>query len=115
MLLSILIALLMTVAALVFAFQNAGPAQVSFLVWHFQSSLALVLVVSFGAGLASGVLLVLPGRIRTGFVAGRQKRELATLNRRLEECQAKLEEAESRGGTPPAGDASETSGQGHPG
>ena len=32
MLLSLLLALLMTIAALIFAFQNAKPAQVTFLV-----------------------------------------------------------------------------------
>ncbi len=93
---SLLLALLMTVAALIFAFQNAEPARVSFLVWQFESSLALFLVVSFAAGLLSGILLLVPGRIRAGLGASSQRRELAAVTRRLEECQGRLEEAERK-------------------
>ena len=114
MLFSLLLALLITVAALVFAFQNAGPARVSFLVWQFQSSLALVLVVSFAAGLVSGVLLVLPARIRAGLAAASQKRELANLNRRLTECQSKLEGAETTMTSPTAAESPRTAGSAHP-
>jgi uncharacterized integral membrane protein len=96
MLFSLLLALLMTVAALIFAFQNAEPARVSFLVWQFESSLALILVVSFAAGLVAGLLLLLPGRIRAGLAVSSQKREAAALTRRLTECQEKLGAAEAR-------------------
>jgi uncharacterized integral membrane protein len=99
MLFSLLLALLTTIAALIFAFQNAAPARVSFLAWQFESPLALVLLISFGGGLLAGALLLLPGRIRAGLAAAGQKRELAALNRKLAECEGKLEEAETRLGS----------------
>src|SRR3989337_2093105 len=91
MLLSLLLALLMTIAALLFAFQNAQAARVTFLVWHFESSLALILVVSFAAGLLAGSLLLLPGRVRAGLASASQRRELAGLSRRVTERQARLD------------------------
>src|SRR3972149_5495174 len=97
MLLSLLLARLMTIAALIFAFQNAEPAQVTFLVWQFESSLALVLVVSFAAGLLSGSLLLLPDRVRAGLASASHRRELAGLSRRLTEGPGKLDAAEARG------------------
>lgn len=92
---ALVLALLVCIAGLVLAFQNAGPAHVSFLVWQFESSLALVLLIAFGAGILAGMLLMLPGRIRAGLTASSRRREVDGLTRKLAECEAKLEQAEA--------------------
>jgi putative membrane protein len=92
----LLIAFLLSLVALIFAFQNATPATIAFLAWRFESTLAVVLVLAFTAGLTAGVLMVLPARIRSGLAGASRKRELGAVEARLAECQAKLEEAEAR-------------------
>ena len=47
------IAAFIAVLAVIFALQNAVPITVSFLVWQVQSSLALILIMAFIAGLTS--------------------------------------------------------------
>lgn len=72
MILSILIALLMTF----FSVQNAQTVRVSFLGWFFDSPLAVVLLISFAAGALTSALASLPSRIRL-------LRELRESRRRL--------------------------------
>ena len=95
MLFPLVLALVLSLAALLFAFQNADPAVVDFLVWQFESSLAVILVISFGAGLLAGILMVLPARIRSGLKSSTIKKDLAALEAKLAESQRKLEEAEA--------------------
>lgn len=45
------IAAFIAILAVVFALQNAIPITVSFLIWRVESSLALILIVAFIAGL----------------------------------------------------------------
>lgn len=52
----LLIAALIAVLAVVFALQNAIPITVSFLFWKAESSLALILILAFIAGLITSCL-----------------------------------------------------------
>lgn len=54
------IALLISLAALAFAVQNTGAVTVSFLIWRFESSLALVLLITFSLGALVAILLLAP-------------------------------------------------------
>ncbi len=92
---ALVLALLVCIAGLVLAFQNPGAARVSFLAWQFESSLALVLLIAFGAGILAGMLLMLPGRIRAGLTASSRRRELDEVSRKLTECEARLARAEA--------------------
>lgn len=91
----LIIGLLLSVVALIFAFQNAQPAHIAFLFWRFDSSLALVLVICFAGGLLAGILMLLPARIRAALTAGRRRREVETLQGELAECRDKLEQIEA--------------------
>lgn len=52
----LLIAALIAVLAVIFALQNAVPITVSFLLWQVNSSLALILIVAFIAGVITSFL-----------------------------------------------------------
>ena len=55
------VAALLAAILIVFGLQNASPVGVSFLFWHFDGSLGLLLLVAFLLGLIAGLLLVVPG------------------------------------------------------
>jgi len=95
MIISLILGLILSLAALVFALQNTQSVRISFLVWHVNGSLALLLIIFFLVGLLAGVLVILPGRIRSSLAKGRNSRELAELKVKLDECKGKLENFES--------------------
>jgi len=58
------IAAFIAVLAVIFALQNAVPVTVSFIIWRVESSLALILIITFIAGLATSFLFNALTRIR---------------------------------------------------
>jgi uncharacterized integral membrane protein len=62
---SVVLSIIVAVLAVVFAVENARPVEVSFLKWSFTGSLALVMILTFIAGMAAAFLASLPGLIRT--------------------------------------------------
>ena len=58
------IAALIAVLAVIFALQNAIPITVSFLFWKAESSLALILILAFIAGLITSFLFNLISHIK---------------------------------------------------
>lgn len=76
------LALLISLAALAFAVQNTGAVTVSFLIWQFESSLALVLLIAFGLGALVSVLLLAPPLFMARLSAQSLRRNLA-FNERL--------------------------------
>jgi uncharacterized integral membrane protein len=69
---TIVLVVLIIVAAAVFSVQNAAPVAVSFLSAHFEASLAIVVILSFFAGMIMGMLLLSWVRLRRSI---RKKRE----------------------------------------
>ena len=55
---SLILLFVIIVAVAAFSVQNAAPVAVSFLSWHFEASLALVIVLSLLAGLIVGMALL---------------------------------------------------------
>jgi uncharacterized integral membrane protein len=51
-------------AVAVFSVQNAAPVAVSFLFWHFEASLAVVIVLALLAGIVAGMALLSLLRLR---------------------------------------------------
>lgn len=51
-------------AVAVFSVQNATPVAVSFLFWHFEASLAVVIVLALLAGIVAGMALLSLLRLR---------------------------------------------------
>jgi len=79
MILSLLLGFLLGAAALLFALQNTGITALTFLGWQFESSLALLVLIAFGAGALTALLVSLPSALRDGFRIMRLKRENKTL------------------------------------
>lgn len=72
----LLLALLIAMALVLFAVQNAAIVTVSFLTFHFEGSLAFILVIVFAAGLLSGILMAMPSLLRKGSALREHKRKL---------------------------------------
>lgn len=87
----------------IFALQNNVAVAVSFLMWRFESTLALVLLLSLVVGVVTVVLVTIPANWRRRTTLSRQRKELTELQNKVEEQKQKiatLEEnlAAARGG-----------------
>ncbi|MDX1556623.1 MAG: LapA family protein [Xanthomonadales bacterium] len=73
----LIVALLLATLVAIFAVQNAAEITVRFLVWTFQSSVVVVILISAGMGALLAALVSLPQTLKA--------------RRRLKETEAKLE------------------------
>lgn len=62
-LLSLAVGFILGLLALIFAFQNNEMVSLTFLQWNFESSLAVVVIMSLLAGVLIAILLSIPGAI----------------------------------------------------
>ena len=69
----------LSILVAVFAIQNAGVVEISFLGWTWQASLALVVLATFGVGILIGYLASLPSTFRKGKELRHQKQKVAAL------------------------------------
>ncbi len=65
------VVIIIVVAA--FSAQNSAPVAVSFLTWHFEASLALVIVLSLLSGMVMGMMLLSWLRLRRSLRTRRKK------------------------------------------
>jgi uncharacterized integral membrane protein len=72
---AILIVVIISILVAVFSAQNAAPVAVSFLSWHFDASLAIVVLLSFLTGMIIGMVLLSVIRLRR---SSRKKKEHET-------------------------------------
>ena len=79
MYLFLLLALLICIAIVLFAVQNAALVTVTFLTFHFAGSLAFILVVVFALGVLSGMLMTVPSFWRKSSALREQKRKVKQL------------------------------------
>lgn len=70
---SLIIAVIALAAVVLFSVQNAGPVAVSFFVWHFEASLAVVIALSLLVGAIAGMTVLSWIRLRRSI---RKKRAL---------------------------------------
>lgn len=75
------------VLAIVFALQNSAPVTVMLAAWHFESSLALVLALSFFLGTVLTALLSAPGSVRKSRKLSKQERKGGELEQRVAELE----------------------------
>ncbi len=80
----VIIGLVMAVLAILFAFQNATVVAISFGVWKFEQSLAIVLIVTLGLGIIISLLLSLPTILKRGWQNAKYKKKIADLQAQLE-------------------------------
>ena len=83
---SFLIAALgLAILAVIFALQNAIPVGVTFLVWKFEGSLALVLMLTFALGALVSLLVSIPAMVKRRSAISNQKKKIEELENRLRE------------------------------
>jgi putative membrane protein len=75
----ILLGLAVVIGAVAFALQNNVPATVTFLVWRFDSSLPVVLLLAVAAGALFVALLSTPSMLRLQWNAARLRRQIHAL------------------------------------
>lgn len=85
--LMLIFGILFAIGSVTFALQNNIPVTVTFAIWRFESSLAMVLLLALGLGATIAALLSSPTVIRGQWTASRLRRQLAG----LEEDKAALE------------------------
>lgn len=83
----LIIALVIAIFSVIFALQNAVPIVVNLLVWEFESSLALVLLVTLGVGIIIGLLGATPSTVRKSMKISHQ-------NKRIKQLQATIADHE---------------------
>lgn len=80
----VIIGLAMAILAILFAFQNAETVAISFGVWQFEQSLAVILILTLGLGIIISLLLSLPTILKRGWQTKRQKQKIAELEQKLQ-------------------------------
>jgi uncharacterized integral membrane protein len=87
------VAIIVAILAVVFALQNAVPITVSFLTWRFESSLALVLLITLALGIIMSLLVSVPSMIRTRKIISDKKKKIQELESSLQrESESKTRE-----------------------
>jgi len=77
----LILAIALAAVVAVFAIQNSSVIMVSFLAWHWEASLALILILVLGAGILVGYLAGLPSAWKNKSALRQQSREIAELEK----------------------------------
>lgn len=75
----LIIGIIFAITAVIFALQNNAAVSVVFGPWHLDSSLAVVLLLALGVGVAISGLVSEPARIKAGWMHSRGKRRITEL------------------------------------
>lgn len=84
----LILGIVFAIVAVLFALQNNVPVAVTLAIWHFDGSLALVLLIALGLGVLITGLVSSPAVIRRQWLAARLRRRVADLEREAAECHA---------------------------
>lgn len=84
------LALILSLAIVIFALQNSEVIIVNFINWAFESSLALLLVVTFAAGMLAGLFSSIPAFWRKAKANRAQKKRIQELEREVVEFSEKI-------------------------
>ncbi len=96
MIFSLILALFFSIVAVIFALGNTDVVTISFLTWHIEGSLALILLVSVAIGIVIGVLLMVPGAIKRNLALSGQKKKIKTLEQQLDQHKQELDDHKSK-------------------
>jgi lipopolysaccharide assembly protein A len=77
------IALFIAAVAILFALQNNATTTINFAIWHFQSSLALLLLIALAVGAIISVLFSLPSNIKARWTIRQQRKKMTELETSL--------------------------------
>jgi uncharacterized integral membrane protein len=95
-------ALFISVLAVIFAVQNNTDATVTFAVWKFEESLALILLVALAAGALISFLFSLPSNIKTRWTIRQQRKKMNEIENQLTSLRSQLEQLQLKESEKPA-------------
>lgn len=87
MLLSLIVAVVLSVLAVFFANDNQALIQIRLLGLQLEGKLGIVIVVGFGLGAILGIVMMLPAYIAQGWALIRSRRKVEDLERSLNASQ----------------------------
>lgn len=87
------LALFIALVAAVFAMQNSSSVQVTFLMWHFNSSLAAVLLIALAVGALISTLVSMPSNLKTRWTIRQQRKKMNDMENRMTELRTELDTA----------------------
>lgn len=96
MFISLILGLLLGAGVIIFAVQNIATTSVVFLVWEFEGSLALMVVLAIAVGMAISWLLSIPGAFNRRIQISRLKSNNEKLADQLTDTKVKVEEEKSK-------------------
>jgi len=79
----LIMSIVIAMIVVVFALQNAVPITVSFLTWKFESSLALLLLITIALGVLMSALVSMPSKIKKMKLISNQKKKIQELENAL--------------------------------
>ena len=77
--LAVILGILVAIGGVLFALQNNVPVTVTFLVWRFDSSLAMVLILALALGAIIVALVSTPAALRSYWTIARLRGEVSRL------------------------------------
>jgi lipopolysaccharide assembly protein A len=80
---SLILALIIALLAIVFAFQNPVVLVIRFGIWAVQASLAFILLLALAIGFVVGLLVSLPAIMKRGWKSSQQKSTIQNLEQEL--------------------------------
>ena len=81
----LILALVIAVLAVIFAWQNAAIVTIAFFSWKVESvPLSLVLLITLGIGILIGWLIVAPSLVKHSFRSSSQRKRIGALEKELE-------------------------------
>ncbi len=83
MIIFLILGVLVGAVSVVFVLQNITAVSVSFLAWHLDGSLAVILFLAFASGVLMTLLFLLPSFIRDEFRYSRSKKQIRALQDEL--------------------------------
>lgn len=87
-------AILVAIVSVLFALQNNVPVTVVFLLWRFDSSLALVLLIALAMGAIAIALLTTPGTVCRQWLISRQGKRIDEQEKTLRQLRDRIADLE---------------------
>ena len=89
---SLIIVIIILIASIIIAVQNADPVIFQAFLWEFEWPLALLLLISFAVGLVFGLVAVVPQLVKKGKHIREEKKKVRGLQKEMQQTGEKLEE-----------------------
>lgn len=80
---SLILALIIALLAILFAFQNPIVVVIRFGIWAVQASLVVILLLTLAVGFIVGLLVSMPAIVKRSWASSKQKRTIQELEQEL--------------------------------